>query len=584
MRSLRNSIGTANDLGRTLQGYESLKSNLIEFPCLDHKRSISIADPSIKSLKLKLTEMETLVKLCRERIKLLEKTVADLSVQSEKLQQVNKALISEKLDLSSPDISYFLQDIIINDIKKQLEEAHSDIEKHRLDSERMKKKYEAIVQENRRIEGSIKRYRKMITQNTSNRFIPVDLHSTDEELSTKRSSESSRVHNDKSYIKSYSSLDSVIKEMTESPNLISLFNKLCTTCKTLLPSSKVSLYILSPDLQRFYIKYFQSAQHVQKVLLGNTWIQVHTDPSCDVIEPVFSKIDEMLQNHKSCDKLIQQIQVFREPSMIVQCLSGDKGFDNHCEKILNVLSHVVCGLTRLILSSDREKNLKRQLVDIVEVSAGIAKSRNRQSLAHAVHYNLPKFFECESAGIVFIDEENKESYTMAYSSEPNQLFSQDIIRFPINMGLTGETYKNKGFMIFDNVKKRNLYNPEIDNIAGTPDLNLSLMSCCLGPNNGIFAVLQLGNKSGGFSKKELQTVTNFSSILGYMTAGIFDISEAMDLTIKIKEYLSNLNSVLKADISELSPDSSGIVDQLEIIKSVVFNWSKKKKAKMLSMK
>jgi hypothetical protein len=528
--------------------------------------------------------METLVKLCRERIKLLEKTVSDLSIQTDKLQQVNKALLSEKLDLSSPDISYFLQDIIVNDIKKQLEESHNEIEKYRLDAERTKKKYEAIQQENRRIEGSIKRYRKMIMQNTANRFIPLDLPSNDEELSTKRSSDSSRTHNEKSFFKSYSSLEGVIKEMSESSNLLILFTKICTACKSLLPSNKVTIYLISQDLQRFYLRYFQSVQHVQRVLFNNSWIQVHTDPSCDVIEPFFSKLEDVLPSFKSSEKLIGSISVLRETSVIIQCISSDKQFDSHCEKIFSIMTQAAAVMTRLVLSNDREKALKKQLVDIVEVSSHISKSRNHQSLAHAIHYTLPKFFECESAGIVFIDEDGQESYTMAYSSEPNQLFSQDIIRFPINMGLTGETYKSRGVMIFDNVKKRNLYNPEIDNIAGTPDLNLSLMSCCLGPNNGIFAVLQLGNKSGGFSKKELQIVTTFSCILGNMAAGIYDISEAMDLTIKIKEYMANLSFVLRADISELSPDTSGIVDQMEIIKSVVLNWSKKKKAKMLSMK
>ena len=577
MRSLRNGIVNVADVGKSLQGYESLKSNLIEFPSLEHKGRTTSVDPSVKALKFKLTELESTVRHCRERIKTLEKTVFDLNLQLEKVQVVNNALLSEKLDINSPEISYFLQDIVVHDIKKQLESAYNENEKHRMDTERMKKKYEAIVQENRRIEGSIKRYRKLVSQNSSHRN-SVDSNAQFEEQFL--SKPEITVVGERGKYKQLMLVDGFIKDIVECGSLFSLFNKFCNAVRGLIGCQKVTVYLLNSELQRFYTQYFASAQYVQKVTMGNVWIMVHTDASCDIIEPCFTKTEEVLNSVKTADRLIQSMLIMKDPALVVQCLNPLKPFDQADEKILTSLFQSTSATAKLILSQSREKALKSQLVSLVEVSSNISKSRNHQSLATAVHTFLPKFFECETAGIVFIDEETQESYTLAYSSEPNQLFSKDVIRFPIYMGLTGETYKSKGIQIFDNVKKRNLYNPEIDNIASAPDLNMSLMSCLSGPNDGIFGVLQLGNKVGGFSEKDLQVVAGFSTILGYMAAGIYDISEAMNLTIKIREYMTKMSSVLRADISELSPDSSGIVDQLEIIKSVVMNWSKRKKAKI----
>lgn len=577
MKSLRNSIINVAEVNKSMQCYESLKSNLIEFPSLEQKNRTFSVDPTVKTMKLKLTELESLVRLCKDRIKSLEKTVYDLNLQLEKLQIVNNALLSEKLDLNSPEIGYFLQDIVVHDIKKQLENAHNENEKHRMDTERMKKKYEAIVQENKRIEGSIKRYRKLVSQKSPRKSIN-ELNVQDEEIVMNKTEKSGVGDGGKH--KQIHLVDFFIKEIVECGSLPMVFNKFCNAVRNLIGCQRVTVYLLADELQRFYVQFFASAQYVQKVTLGNVWIMVHTDSCCDVVEPCFGKIEDYASNVRTADKLAQSMIVGKEPGLIVQCLSPNKSFTITDEKILTSLFQSTIAMTKLLLSHNREKQLKKQLISTVEVSSNISKSRNHQSLATAVHTYLPKFFECETAGIVFIDEETQESYTLAYSSEPNQIFSKDVIRFPINMGLTGVTYKSKGYQIFDNVKKRNLYNPEIDNIASAPDLNMCLMSCLNGPNDGIYGVLQLGNKVGGFKEKDLQIVTGFSTILGYMAAGIYDISEAMDLTIKIKEYLANLSFLLAADISELSPDSSGIVDQLEIIKSIVSNWSKRKKAKI----
>ena len=146
MHSLRHSIGSPTDIKKTFQGYESLKSNLVEFPVADLAKTRNKSlDPAVKSLRIKLAEMETILRISRERVRLLEKTVEEMSSELEKLQEINKTLLSEKLDLNSSNVHFFVQDLIVTDIKKQLEEAQEDIEKYRLDSERSKNKYEAVL-------------------------------------------------------------------------------------------------------------------------------------------------------------------------------------------------------------------------------------------------------------------------------------------------------------------------------------------------------------------------------------------------------------------------------------------------------
>lgn len=591
MKSLRNSIASVSEVHKSLQGYESLKSNLLEFPSIDlAKTRNNSLDPTVKSLRIKLTEMETILKISRERVRLLERTVEDLSVQLEKLQSVNKALISDKLDLNSSDIHYFVQDLIVSDIKKQLEDAHTDIEKYRMDSERAKKKCEIIAQDNKKTEGMIKRYRKIISEIGAGSKLHqgdnVSVNDGDSVLPSLKKSwnDKPRVkNNEKSRVKFLNVIEQGVKEMAESSNLTQIFTALCNSIRGLTGCTKVSLFIISPAIQQVYVQSFQSIQHVQRVLLGTAWVQIHTDPSCDVVEPSFSKFEEINQGVRTPDKLIQCISLQKEPSLIIQCLHPQKPFDPNDEKMVSILMHHLASSTKLCLSNKREKILKDQLVDIVSVCGGISRSRNHQSLANSIDILLPKFFDCETAGLVFVDEVNQELYTLAYSSDSDLKYSQDKIRFPISMGLTGETYKHKGWVVYENVKKKHLYNPEIDNIASASDLNMCLMSCLPGPGNGISGILQLGNKSGGFSQRDIQVVNGLSTILGFMVAGVNDISEALELTIKMKQHLSALSVGLAGDISELSPDSSGIMDQVEILRSIVNTWSKNKKSKLKDM-
>ena len=385
---------------------------------------------------------------------------------------------------------------------------------------------------------------------------------------------------DKQRTKALPIVEQCIKEMSESFTLPDLLTKTCVAIRQFTACKKISLYIISSALQQVYAQSFKSIQHVQRILLGNVWVHIHTDPCCDVVEPTFSKIEEISSGVRTPEKLVQCIYIQKEPSIVLQCLSPNRAFDSSDEKFIGILMYHLGDCVKVITGGKREKHYKDQLLEIVNVSAGISKARNHQSLANAIDQLLPKFFEFETAGVVFVNEASQEFYTLAYSSSPDEKYSQDIIKFPITMGLTGEAYKLRSIQIFENVKKKHLYNPEIDNIASASDLNNCLMACLAGPHNKIFGILQLGNKTGGISQRDVQMVNGFGTILGHIIAGINDISEAMDLTIKMKEHLLNITVGLGVDISELSPDSSAISDQLEIIKYMVRTWSKSKKIKL----
>jgi hypothetical protein len=584
MRSLRHSIGNPNEIHKSFQGYESLKSNLVEFPNLETPKPKNTIDPMVKSLRIKVAEMETILKISKERVRLLEKTVEEMSAQLENLQEVNRTLLNEKIDLNSSNLNLFVQDLIVSDAKKQLDQAYNDIEKYRLDSERSKKRFEAVLQENKRIEGSIKRYRKITSSIGVNKPQTLETISEDQESSfpsiKKNWGESPKYKTvEKPRIKVLPLIEQHIKEISEASTIPLVFTKTCNLVRLITSSQKVSLYLVSPTIQQSYLQYFQSIQHIQRVLMGNVWVQIHTDPSCDIVDPTFSKIEEVISGVQSPEKIVQCISLQKEPSVIIQCLTPPKPFDSNDSKYISIiLEHMIASI-KIILSNKREKIYKDQLLDIINVSAGIYKSRTHHTLANSVDQLLPKFFDFETAGLVFVDEENQELFTLAYSSNSEEKFSQDLIKYPIKMGLTGEAYKNKGIQIFENVKKKHLYNPEIDNIASASDLNNCLMSCLTGPDNVIFGILQLGNKIGTITQRDIQLVSGFSSILGNMISGINDISEARGLTIKMKKHLINLSAGLSTDINELSPDSSGIMDQLEIIKSMVSTWSKSKKNK-----
>lgn len=176
------------------------------------------------------------------------------------------------------------------------------------------------------------------------------------------------------------------------------------------------------------------------------------------------------------------------------------------------------------------------------IIASLSKSRTHQDLANTVDSVLPKYFEFQSVGIIFVDKAGQEFYALAYSRYGSEKYSNDTTRFPITMGLSGETFQAKSIKVYENVKRKNLYNPEIDNVSNCSDVNSLIMACLPGPNDSILGILQLSNKiSGNISAKDVKLVGEISVVIGSLVDGINAIDEAKELTVKMKKYFDTSN-------------------------------------------
>ncbi|CAG9315507.1 unnamed protein product [Blepharisma stoltei] len=553
-------LNRSNELKPTHQFYESVRATTMEFP--QESRSLKNRNASLDSrsncIRPVNPEFETYQKISQERIKLLEKQLREISEQLAKMQKINRKLLEEKLQIDPVEMHYMVQELIVADFKKELIESQAEVEKNRMEAEKAKRKAEQLILENKKLEGSIKRYRKIIgdmtgtprfnalTESLSNSYqdnFPPQLPNIKNGLvdsykppGTGMSSKSF----DKPLHRILPMLESSISEISSSETFHSLLSHLAKTCKSILSCERCTIFLISPIIQQLYTTFFSNFHSINRVLLGTSWILIHTDPSADSSSPVFAKSSELIPGIRTPEEIVEPIMIHKHPIIAVQCQNSSKGFDLQDSRVLKIVLLQVRSCLKQFLLKDKETKLQVQLQDMSAVIAALSKARSHQALANTIDAILPKFFEFHTAGIIFVDKSEKEFFSFAYSRLGAEKYSSDTVWFPATMGLSGETFKSRSMKVYENVKKKNLYNPEVDNIANASDVSSLIMSCLPGPNDTIVGILQLSNKiSGSISAKDIKLVGELSIVIGNLIVGVNEIDEAKELTVKMKKYFDS---------------------------------------------
>ena len=497
-----------------------MKQNLLR-QSLDISRSYeSHSFYENKTFRLQINELQTINKICRERNKLLERQIDELNHQLGNMHKINVKLLSNR---GTSDFNDYEQ-VYTAVNKKELVEAYKQIDFLQLELEKTKNFYRVLLEDNENLKNKILQYRKYVAQlSTSQEISPVLQDFIEFPLNLVKSLE-------------------VLKTVKTLPNV---FEVVCSSLKEIAIST--SVYIVSPSVQKLYLECMK--KNVEKIRIGKHFVIAVSDSKYD--KPVFSALEQAVNSKFSHDFIIVPGKLSNQTDFLIQCCnpSKKKNFDANDEKIVNLYGDFACRVIKLIKQKTEENELKNRLEGIVSVLSLLFIAQTLDTFANQVDSHLARFFGFETAGIVFLDNIKSQFFIFGYSSKPGQKFGNEVIRLPCTMGITGEVFATSEYKIYEKIKQKAKYSPEIDNVSATGEIRQSFFICLPGTENNFSGVLQLFNKvTGKITQDDCKLITELSKILGYMIDGIAKIEQAMDLTTRMKTSISTMMLTSKPNV------------------------------------
>ena len=152
-----------------------------------------------------------------------------------------------------------------------------------------------------------------------------------------------------------------------------------------------------------------------------------------------------------------------------------------------------------------------------------------------------------------------------------------MVRYPSSLGVSSDLLKFRKTIVFKDIKRRPMYNPEVDNLAGLQGLKDAIMGCLFNPSGKIVGIIQLGNKNkGSIDQKDIKLIEQINLILGSFITGINDTVEAMELTIRMKKTIETLVEITSSDF-DAGFDMSEVSEAVHLMKNMMIRWSYEKR-------
>lgn len=551
MYTLRNSnvlnLNKSGDINRTFQYYEQLKSNFMDFPPNPLKTNrLKSLDPGIKRLTQKLTSMESSKKLAENKANELEGQVFELSSQLRKMHSINRKLLQDKFDESPGEMNFVVQELIVTDLKKDLKEAQLEIQKFKLELDKAKSKINLLSIEKQKSENKLKQYRKIVAENIEAQKL-AGLNDSSLSLLEAKSSRGLKTgyltsrHNihenlTRNHPISHKLFYQELTDINRYKTLNELLSWICKTSKSLLNCKKSSIYIVNPALQYIYINSLDSSQNINRLQLGHLWGVIHSGIYTDMEEPRFAQISDIKHGDRNSEHIIDTIYMQKEVGLIIQCQESKKGlFDLEDEFILKSLLVISNILIKNYMNAVKQDKLQNQLKEVTQLISSLNRTRDYLQIMNVIEMNFPGFFGYEAAKLVLIDQEKKEFYS--YNNNER-------IQYPLSMGLTGETLESGTMRIYEHIKRKLNFQPDMDCITSSIDLDSCVMSCLHGAS-GTVGILHLYNKKErSVSPHDIEIIGNISLAVGSIISIIGELQNSINLTIQFKDSCANINQTL----------------------------------------
>lgn len=590
-----------------------------ELPSISRESRSPVQPQEISRLNRKISDLERSKRDDQEKIRSLEEKLVDLESQLFSMQELNKSLVNR--DMGNSDMPSIYHNIFITDLKEQVKSYSQEIEHYRMQNEVCKKELENVRKENQNLLAVIKRYRLMLATSirnhsakdefTDHSFIngfgaesdgsslnTVRNNSTFDKISKKEtrghilashSSVLKGMMRNMMRIEDLEKLAITVEQLPAAKTLPKICTILAKEAKSLIKCEFSTVFIVSDRCKDIYSKGLHQDAFVGKAKVGNVWLDIHSEADCDSELPAFNKLEDLKYIYRQNDSIVIPIKIDNKPMLVLQC-QGKEGknkkrqmFTNIDEAILKMLAITTSLKLISIFAKDNEKIEKNHALDISGIAAQIVSSNNHRDIANKIHETLPKFFDFESAGIIFIDHLSGELFSMIHEPNASEYYGMNALKFPRETGLTGDTLIKNKLTLYNQPKRMSAYNPEIDNNAGATEVKQIVMIPLKDSYNNIVGILQLTNKSSGdVTKSDMQMLEKFEKLLGACVASANRTIEMTTLIVDAKEKINRVSGALNMTETHKADVETGVLfNQIDMIRSNMDEWIRIKKHKIM---
>jgi len=538
-----------------------------------------------KILKLERTnkeQAETIAKLREENQQLRE--------ELEFMRNVNKNLM-EGNQIESNDLHLLYQNLFITDLKKQMGKREEEAEYYRLKHKQIMMKLRTMSKDKKYMTAMLKRQVHQKEDSPKRKSIAnqgslISDQSYEEELVPRRQSFSSPNFANSSgrSVPQYSSILEFLKNAIQCESMFDILSELSSKVKSIFKCEKASIFLVSEYFKKAYEEKYPHKTPYKTFWNGN-WIYSLAVEGFHTADPTPHRPDHLIRGHLEADSIAQSITFREEIGMIVQAQSRQKvkgksrPFTSVDLSVLGILALGINIMLELIQCRQEQEVQRRHVKELTEISTNLLVNRSHKGLANQVYHLLPKFFDFESAGIVYLDKTRNEFFKMVVSGSEKEKFLESTIYFPSNLGLTGEVYNSREILVYENVKNLRLYYPEVDNSIGVSNLRNCIMGCLKGPDDEVVGVLQLFNKKDNreISQEDIEKLKGTQVLLGMCIAATNVVYQCLTLTIGIKSCIGNsINASDSLDMSALE-EMQIFRGQMHSLKSNLQQWARRRK-------
>lgn len=122
--------------------------------------------------------------------------------------------------------------------------------------------------------------------------------------------------------------------------------------------------------------------------------------------------------------------------------------------------------------------------------------------------------------------------------EDSTEYTDECIKYPYKLGLTGEVAQTHDILISSNPKKEPAYNVDVDNVISADVSNL-MFGCATNSEGVNLGVLQLFNKRN-LTKNDEIDFNNLRHLIGAIIQNTTQVKETMEMVIDMKLLIDKL--------------------------------------------
>lgn len=310
--------------------------------------------------------------------------------------------------------------------------------------------------------------------------------------------------------------------------------------RKLTHADRCSLFLVSADKQRLITSFQRGLKNSIDIPIGSGIAgktvkegvvinieDAYTDPSFD------SSTDEG-SGYKT--RSILSVPIFNNRGEIIGVtemvnkmdLRPFSSWDAHIIQIFNVF----CGVTLENARLYREQNeLSSQLRSFFDISLSLTKHDTLQNIINEIITSAKKACEGTKATMFLVDETT--SVLTTFSSDAKIPFT-----IPLSAGIAGAAYQSKSVIIVNDPYSDPRFNRTIDDSTGFKTKNI-IAAPVIGSNGTVFGVLEVVNREGGFSHKDVPIITSFTTFASITLekSKLQSIAELGSVEVEINKYI-----------------------------------------------